>query len=101
MRDRVQPFRRHRSDRSSSAWLAGSGPAKSAVAAALARCGVSSRFRQAGKVDARYARVREELVRWWGPGVVSEGAIDRKKVADIVFSNPSGCRRLEGLVHPF
>ncbi|MBS0192518.1 MAG: dephospho-CoA kinase [Phycisphaerales bacterium] len=81
--------------------VGGIGAGKSAVAAALAQRGalVLDSDKQA-KSMLDTPRVREELVRWWGPGVVSEGAIDRKKVADIVFSNPSERRRLEGLVHP-
>ncbi len=55
--------------------------------------------------DARAAldqpEVREQLVRWWGGGVVgADGKVDRKKIAEIVFSKPEERARLEALVHP-
>jgi dephospho-CoA kinase len=45
--------------------------------------------------------VREELVKWWGPRVLTaEGRADRRAVASIVFSDPAERARLEQLVHP-
>lgn len=45
--------------------------------------------------------VRDELVRWWGRGILdASGSVDRKAVARIVFSDAKERRRLEGLVHP-
>jgi dephospho-CoA kinase len=34
------------------------------------------------------------------PGVVVDGAVDRGKLREVVFSNPDNFRRLEHLVHP-
>jgi len=43
----------------------------------------------------------QAVVREFGEGILSpEGEIDRRKLADIVFSNPQALRRLEALVHP-
>lgn len=45
--------------------------------------------------------VRDELVRWWGPSILdSQGKVDRKAVAKIVFADEAERRRLEALVHP-
>lgn len=45
--------------------------------------------------------VRDELVRWWGAGVLREdGSVDRRAVANIVFADPAQRERLEALVHP-
>lgn len=45
--------------------------------------------------------VRESLVAWWGPKILtSDGTVDRKAVASIVFEKPDERTRLERLVHP-
>ncbi len=45
--------------------------------------------------------VRDTLVSWWGAGILQHGGrIDRRKIADIVFADPTQRSRLEGLVHP-
>lgn len=45
--------------------------------------------------------VRAQLVRWWGPGVLSpDGRVDRAKIASIVFEKPEERTKLEALVHP-
>lgn len=45
--------------------------------------------------------VREQLMGWWGPGVLDEqGRIDRRRIADRVFDDPEQRRRLESLIHP-
>jgi len=45
--------------------------------------------------------VRDQLVAWWGEGVLHEdGRVDRKALADIVFADESERRRLESVVHP-
>jgi dephospho-CoA kinase len=45
--------------------------------------------------------VRERLVKWWGDRVLEPtGRVDRKRVAEIVFSDPAQRTRLEELVHP-
>lgn len=45
--------------------------------------------------------VRATLITWWGPGVViSDGKVDRAKIAAIVFNKPEERARLEALVHP-
>ena len=55
--------------------------------------------------DARAAldrpEVRDSIVSWWGPGVVSaDGSVDRKAVGKIVFADAGERSRLERLVHP-
>jgi dephospho-CoA kinase len=45
--------------------------------------------------------VRAQLVRWWGPEVLTpEGQADRARIAAIVFEKPDERTRLEALVHP-
>lgn len=42
-----------------------------------------------------------EIVRVFGTGVLApDGALDRKRVAAIVFADPAARRRLEGVIHP-
>lgn len=82
--------------------VGGIGSGKSTVAQAFAALGclVIDADR-----DAREAMQREdvikEVVSWWGPEVLNaEGKVDRAKVAEIVFKDPSQRTRLEGLIHP-
>ncbi len=80
----------------------GIGAGKSTVAKAFAaqNCLVID-----ADADARAAltlpHVREKLLQWWGPTILaSDGQIDRKAVASIVFTRPEERQRLESLVHP-
>jgi dephospho-CoA kinase len=44
----------------------------------------------------------EEVIRRFGAGMRdAKGALDRKKLAAIVFSDPAARRDLEGIIHPF
>lgn len=83
----------------------GIGSGKSAVAAALGNLGclvIDSDARAKAALD--HPEVRDQLVRWWGgndeSGILTDGRVDRAKVASIVFSNPDERRKLENLVHP-
>ena len=45
--------------------------------------------------------VTQTLRDWWGDGVLGpDGLVDRRRVAELVFSNGAEKRRLESLVHP-
>lgn len=47
------------------------------------------------------ADVVRQIVRWWGDGVLKPGgAVDRKALARIVFTDPGELKKLESLVHP-
>lgn len=80
----------------------GIGSGKSAVAAAAAHLGcvvVDSDKESRAALDR--TDVKDALVGWWGGSVLDEsGAVDRKKVAEIVFRDPAQRQRLEGLLHP-
>lgn len=80
----------------------GIGAGKSTVAAAFERQGcyiVDSDARAKAALDR--PEVRDELVRWWGPGILGDaGRVDRSRIAEIVFGSPAERARLEGLVHP-
>lgn len=80
----------------------GIGSGKSHVAREFARRGclvVDSDAEARAALDR--PEVREELVGWWGAGVVgADGKVDRKRVGAIVFGDPEERRRLEALVHP-
>ncbi len=80
----------------------GIGAGKSAVAAEFARQGcvvVDSDYEAKAALDR--PEVRDALRSWWGDGVLNAaGQIDRKAVANIVFTRPEERARLEALVHP-
>jgi dephospho-CoA kinase len=80
----------------------GVGAGKSEVAHLLARHGftVIDSDKEAKEALDRPV-VREQLVEWWGPRVLTpDGRIDRRAVAQIIFSDDSQRTRLEQLVHP-
>lgn len=82
--------------------VGGIGSGKSTVARAFADLGcVVSDSDKAGAEVLTRAEVIKELVSWWGDEILDEtGAVDRKKVAGIVFKDQAARERLEGLVHP-
>lgn len=56
---------------------------------------------KAAKAQLDEPAVKDVIVSWWGSDVLgADGRVDRKKVAAIVFADPSQRQRLEGLVHP-
>lgn len=80
----------------------GIGAGKSVVASLLGELGCVVIDSDA---EARQALQRPEVIDtlkgWWGESVLDgSGAVDRSKVARIVFSDESQRRRLEGLIHP-
>ena len=82
--------------------LGGIGSGKSTVAAEFAKlgCKVIDADRIAHKVLCR-KDVREKIVRLFGETVLdSSGQIDRKKLADIVFSDADKLSSLNGVIHP-
>ncbi|MBL0922418.1 MAG: dephospho-CoA kinase [Phycisphaerales bacterium] len=83
--------------------LAGSvGAGKSTVARLLAERGcVVVDSDAAVRALLATAPVRDELVRWWGDGVLDgAGALDRSAIARVVFADPLQRRRLEAFIHP-
>ncbi len=80
----------------------GVGAGKSSVAAILAELGCFVADSDAlSRESFGDPAVRDEIVSWWGSGVLEGGEIDRGEVARIVFSRPDQRRRLESLVHPW
>ena len=81
----------------------GIGAGKSEVAAILAEAGCvvvdsDALARQALADPAVISRITE----WWGDDVLdASGGVDRRRVADIVFSDETERRRLESVVHPW
>jgi dephospho-CoA kinase len=82
--------------------VGGIGSGKSTVAKAFEDLGcVVSDSDKSGAKALQSPGVVEELVSWWGDEILDEsGAVDRKKVAQIVFADPEARKKLEGLVHP-
>lgn len=80
----------------------GIGAGKSEVARILASLGyiVVDSDRQA-KAALDRPEVRDQLVSWWGPGIIGPDArVSRSAIANRIFTNPSERRRLESLIHP-
>ena len=81
----------------------GVGSGKSTVARILGELGcVVADSDAMGRAALLDATIRDTLVDWWGPDILGEdGAIDRARVARIVFTDAGQRRRLESLVHPW
>ncbi len=81
----------------------GVGSGKSSVARIMAEegclvCDSDALARQAFNDPA----IRDAMLSWWGAGVAApDGAVDRAKVAAIVFADPAERARLEALTHPW
>lgn len=81
--------------------VGGIGAGKSAVAKELeSRGAIILDSDSRAKAVLETPEARDALVSWWGAEVLREGKVDRKRVADIVFSDPAQRRRLEAFVHP-
>ncbi len=82
--------------------VGGIGSGKSTVAKAFADLGcVVSDSDKSGAEALRKPDVVKELVSWWGDEILdADGAVDRKKVAAIVFRDTDARTKLEELVHP-
>jgi dephospho-CoA kinase len=80
----------------------GIGSGKSTVAAIFGEigCQVISSDRQVEQVY-RAPEVAAELRKWWGGEIVkTDGELNKRRIADIIFSDPSQRKRLEELLHP-
>lgn len=56
---------------------------------------------QLSHLEINSTEVRNQIVRWWGSQMLQpDGAVDRKQVASVVFSDPAQRHRLEALIHP-
>lgn len=81
----------------------GIGSGKSTVAALLARRGavIVDADQLARDCTAPGGAAHEAVVARFGPEVVADGgAIDRKRLADLVFADPAARADLEAIVHP-
>jgi len=81
----------------------GIGAGKSTVARILAELGCfvvdSDELARQALLD---RTVVETLVQWWGQEILDpHGQVDRRAVAEIVFTRPTERERLESLVHPW
>src|SRR5258708_32065045 len=77
---------------------------KSTVASILRELGaeVIDADKVAQQVMAPPGTVFDSIVREFGRDIVGpDGALDRKKLGAIVFSEPAALRRLDRLVHPY
>ena len=82
--------------------LGGIGSGKSTVARVLAEegCVVSNADAIVQDLLGR-SEILSTLKAWWGPRVMgSEGELDRREIARIVFADPDERARLESLLHP-
>jgi dephospho-CoA kinase len=83
--------------------IGGIGGGKSQVAAAFARQGARIiAGDQLGQAALREPDVRTRVVARWGDGILDEGgAIDRRRLAAIVFADPNERKALEAITHPW
>ena len=74
---------------------------KSEALAALARLGAAALSSDAVVHDLLTSeRVRDLLVGRWGPTVAPNGEVDRGRVSEVVFADPSELDWLEATLHP-
>jgi dephospho-CoA kinase len=79
------------------------GSGKSTVAAMLREAGIPvlDADRISREVTAPGGRAYDAVVQAFGGGIVrDDGSIDRKRLGEIVFSNPAARERLERITHP-
>jgi dephospho-CoA kinase len=79
------------------------GSGKSAVAAMLREAGIPvlDADRISREVTAPGGRAYDAVVQAFGRGIVrNDGSIDRKRLGEIVFSDPASRERLERITHP-
>jgi dephospho-CoA kinase len=79
------------------------GSGKSAVAAMLREAGIPvlDADRISREVTAPGGRAYDAVVQAFGRGIVrDDGSIDRKRLGEIVFSDPASRERLERITHP-
>ena len=79
------------------------GSGKSAVAAMLREAGIPvlDADRISKEVTAPGGRAYDAVVQAFGRGIVrDDGSIDRKRLGEIVFSDPASRERLERITHP-
>lgn len=83
--------------------LGGIGSGKSQVAAAFARHGARIiAGDQLGQAALRDPDIRARVVSRWGDSILDEnGAIERRRLAAIVFADPDERKALEAIVHPW
>jgi dephospho-CoA kinase len=80
----------------------GIGSGKSFVAQALASegCGVINSD-QLGHDVLKEPPIIQQITQWWGPDVLdATGALDRKKIAQLVFHDSTKSQQLNSLIHP-
>jgi dephospho-CoA kinase len=74
---------------------------KSEALAAFARLGAATLSSDAVVHDLLESeQLRNRLVERWGPAVAPEGRIDRSRIGQIVFADPSQLTWLEAQIHP-
>ncbi len=55
---------------------------------------------ESGKILEEDAMVRDTLTQWFGPEAYIHGKPDRRKIASVVFNDPSMLARMNELLHP-
>ena len=80
----------------------GVGSGKSTVAGIMGELGAGViESDQLSHLEINSPAVKKSIGQWWGQEVFgNDGRVDRKKVATIVFRDPSQRHRLEALLHP-
>lgn len=83
--------------------IGGIGSGKSEVAAELAQRGARVIVADdLGHQALRQPNIKQQLLQRWGPEICDDqGEIDRRKVAALVFANPTERQALEAVVFPF
>jgi dephospho-CoA kinase len=80
----------------------GIGSGKSLVAGIFSHLGIRvfNSDRAAAELLDEDPEVRDQLIRWFGSEIYTEGKPNRQKLAGILFTDPEKLARMNGLIHP-
>ncbi|MRJ08434.1 dephospho-CoA kinase [Ornithobacterium rhinotracheale] len=80
----------------------GIGSGKSTVAKFIAEAGfpVYNSDQRAKDLYEESPEIKQQLIEWYGENIYTQNSLNRKKLAEIIFSNETELKRINALMHP-
>ncbi|MRJ09972.1 dephospho-CoA kinase [Ornithobacterium rhinotracheale] len=80
----------------------GIGSGKSTVAKFIAEAGfpVYNSDQRAKDLYEEAPKIKQKLIEWYGEDIYTKNSLNRKKLAEIIFSNEAELKRINALIHP-